>query len=68
MRAGYNPPNRYTTKRGTPGSLRFHAFGCRVSGGPGLPPGACAKCAEGETHAREMALLRKADSLRRVRE
>lgn len=27
-------------------SVRFHTFGCWVDGGPGLPRGLCAKCAD----------------------
>lgn len=41
--AGFQTGERY------PGSglIRSHAFGCRSDGGTGLPPGACAKCAQG---------------------
>lgn len=46
MRIGYQHPARYINKKGIPGQLKFHMIGCRVDGGPGLPPGKCEKCGE----------------------
>lgn len=42
---GYQPPHRYHGRSG--GKLKFHATGCRVDGGEGLPRGVCRKCVEG---------------------
>lgn len=36
---GFQPQQRWAN-----GVLRFHAVGCWVAGGPGLPPGVCQKC------------------------
>lgn len=43
---GYQPPAR-STGRYDVGRLLFHAIGCRVDGGQGLPPGVCLKCHDG---------------------
>ena len=39
---GYQPPATYTRS----GRLKFHAVGCWVDGGEGLPRGVCRKCAD----------------------
>lgn len=41
---GYQP--LATVARGV---YRYHAYGCRVDGGPGLPAGRCGKCSESDT-------------------
>ena len=41
---GHQPLYRVTAKKAGAGALKFHALGCRVDGGAGLPPGRCEKC------------------------
>ena len=42
--AGYQLPNRSSVNGKGIGRLRYHALGCRVDGGAGLPAGQCLKC------------------------
>lgn len=60
--AGYQPPAREALTRGS-GALKFHALGCRVDGGAGLPPGRCRKCREDQPEAMFVRSLMRADHL-----
>lgn len=57
-RAGYQLPNRSSVKGRGIGRLTFHALGCRVDGGRGLPPGVCLKCEDTVVDAYYKSLMR----------
>ncbi|MBB1482505.1 hypothetical protein H5392_01360 [Tessaracoccus sp. MC1865] len=51
---GYQPSHRYQRS----GRLKFHAVGCWVDGGAGLPRGVCEKCAESPVDEYLRSLMR----------
>ncbi|MGC5584138.1 hypothetical protein ACPYOC_07305 [Ornithinimicrobium sp. W1665] len=57
--AGHQLPNRTRAGKG-PGGLRFHALGCIVDGGSGLPPGVCDKCTD-DISSRYVSTLMRVD-------
>lgn len=54
---GSQPPQTAYSRSGR-GRLLFHAIGCRVDGGPGLPPGVCLKCLDTARNRYFEALMR----------
>lgn len=56
--AGLQLQNRSSVNGKGVGRLRFHALGCRVDGGRGLPFGVCLKCADSVADAYVRTLMR----------